>query len=221
MTVTFSCTCVLPGEWALVPCYTCSLKSKLILALVFVMHKSYAWAFCLFIIRSMAAFAGMCDGGSTEDGCLAASRDDTTLNALNTVSCLIFFFFLFTFAILLLLVCYSSCSLDWWYVINWTAHTEVLPVLRNKESVLGTRLTTDNWILIFTYYLIQYMLCTTSCVLPLKQNPANFSLSNAVLHIRKIDRTWAIMKHQRLCPGEVWYVYPHCRKTYVSISVQV
>lgn len=28
----------------------------------------------------------MCDGGSTEDGCLAASRDDTTLNALNTVS---------------------------------------------------------------------------------------------------------------------------------------
>ncbi|CDQ63242.1 unnamed protein product [Oncorhynchus mykiss] len=33
--------------------------------------------------RSMAAFAGMCDGGSTEDGCLAASRDDTTLNALN------------------------------------------------------------------------------------------------------------------------------------------
>lgn len=35
--------------------------------------------------RSMAAFAGMCDGGSTEDGCLAASRDDTTLNALNMV----------------------------------------------------------------------------------------------------------------------------------------
>ncbi|XP_056280240.1 arginine-glutamic acid dipeptide repeats protein isoform X2 [Pseudoliparis swirei] len=35
--------------------------------------------------RSMAAFAGMCDGGSTEDGCLAASRDDTTLNALNTL----------------------------------------------------------------------------------------------------------------------------------------
>ncbi|KAJ8780695.1 hypothetical protein J1605_000738, partial [Eschrichtius robustus] len=34
--------------------------------------------------RSMAAFAGMCDGGSTEDGCVAASRDDTTLNALNT-----------------------------------------------------------------------------------------------------------------------------------------
>lgn len=27
----------------------------------------------------MAAFAGMCDGGSTEDGCVAASRDDTTL----------------------------------------------------------------------------------------------------------------------------------------------
>lgn len=40
--------------------------------------------FC--VHRSMAAFAGMCDGGSTEDGCLAASRDDTTLNALNTVS---------------------------------------------------------------------------------------------------------------------------------------
>ncbi|CAG2102423.1 unnamed protein product [Medioppia subpectinata] len=32
--------------------------------------------------RSMAAFAGMCDGGSAEDGCLAASKDDTTINAL-------------------------------------------------------------------------------------------------------------------------------------------
>lgn len=36
--------------------------------------------------RSMAAFAGMCDGGSAEDGCLAASRDDTTINALKLVS---------------------------------------------------------------------------------------------------------------------------------------
>ena len=36
--------------------------------------------------RSMAAFAGMCDGGSPDDGCLAASRDDTTINALDTVS---------------------------------------------------------------------------------------------------------------------------------------
>lgn len=35
--------------------------------------------------RSMAAFAGMCDGGSAEDGCLAASRDDTTINALQLV----------------------------------------------------------------------------------------------------------------------------------------
>jgi len=35
--------------------------------------------------RSMAAFAGMCDGGSAEDGCLAASRDDTTINALQKV----------------------------------------------------------------------------------------------------------------------------------------
>lgn len=46
----------------------------------------------------MAAFAGMCDGGSTEDGCLAASRDDTTLNALNMVrfpaSADVLFFFL-------------------------------------------------------------------------------------------------------------------------------
>jgi len=32
--------------------------------------------------RSMAAFVGMCDGGSPEDGCYAASRDDTTINAL-------------------------------------------------------------------------------------------------------------------------------------------
>lgn len=36
--------------------------------------------------RSMAAFAGMCDGGSADDGCLAATRDDTTLNALDVVS---------------------------------------------------------------------------------------------------------------------------------------
>lgn len=35
--------------------------------------------------RSMAAFAGMCDGGSADDGCLAASRDDTTLNALDVL----------------------------------------------------------------------------------------------------------------------------------------
>lgn len=36
--------------------------------------------------RSMAAFAGMCDGGSPDDGCLAASRDDTTISALAVVS---------------------------------------------------------------------------------------------------------------------------------------
>jgi hypothetical protein len=36
--------------------------------------------------RSMAAFAGMCDGGSPDDGCVAASRDDTTINALDVVS---------------------------------------------------------------------------------------------------------------------------------------
>lgn len=36
--------------------------------------------------RSMAAFAGLCDGGSTTDGCNAASRDDTTINALEMVS---------------------------------------------------------------------------------------------------------------------------------------
>ncbi|RXG60498.1 Arginine-glutamic acid dipeptide repeats protein [Armadillidium vulgare] len=33
--------------------------------------------------RSMAAFAGLCDGGSTMDGCNAASRDDTTISALD------------------------------------------------------------------------------------------------------------------------------------------
>lgn len=27
----------------------------------------------------------MCDGGSTEDGCLAASRDDTTINAYDVL----------------------------------------------------------------------------------------------------------------------------------------
>lgn len=47
---------------------------------------SYIMVCVCCVHRSMAAFAGMCDGGSTEDGCLAASRDDTTLNALNTVS---------------------------------------------------------------------------------------------------------------------------------------
>lgn len=35
--------------------------------------------------RSMAAFAGMCDGGCPDDGCVAASRDDTTINALDVV----------------------------------------------------------------------------------------------------------------------------------------
>lgn len=35
--------------------------------------------------RSMAAFAGMCDGGCPEDGASAASRDDTTINALDVV----------------------------------------------------------------------------------------------------------------------------------------
>ncbi|XP_033226731.1 arginine-glutamic acid dipeptide repeats protein isoform X2 [Belonocnema kinseyi] len=33
--------------------------------------------------RSIAAFAGMCDGGSPDDGCVAASRDDTTISALD------------------------------------------------------------------------------------------------------------------------------------------
>lgn len=36
--------------------------------------------------RSMAAFAGMCDGGSAEDGCIAARRDETTINAMDVVS---------------------------------------------------------------------------------------------------------------------------------------
>ncbi|XP_041978953.1 arginine-glutamic acid dipeptide repeats protein [Aricia agestis] len=35
--------------------------------------------------RSMAAFADMCDGGSPDDGCIAASRDDTTINALDVL----------------------------------------------------------------------------------------------------------------------------------------
>ncbi|KAK3581384.1 hypothetical protein CHS0354_016232 [Potamilus streckersoni] len=33
--------------------------------------------------RSVAAFAGMCDGGSTEDGCQAASMDETTIKAMS------------------------------------------------------------------------------------------------------------------------------------------
>ncbi|EFX72085.1 hypothetical protein DAPPUDRAFT_59449, partial [Daphnia pulex] len=35
--------------------------------------------------RSVAAFVGMCDGGSPDDGCLAASRDDTTINAMDVL----------------------------------------------------------------------------------------------------------------------------------------
>lgn len=34
----------------------------------------------------MAAYAGMCDGGSADEGCIAASRDDTTINAFHIVS---------------------------------------------------------------------------------------------------------------------------------------
>ncbi|KAL4221663.1 hypothetical protein ACF0H5_019920 [Mactra antiquata] len=33
--------------------------------------------------RSVAAFAGMCDGGSMEEGCQAAQMDDTTMNAMH------------------------------------------------------------------------------------------------------------------------------------------
>jgi len=32
----------------------------------------------------------MCDGGSPEDGCIAASRDDTTINALDVVIKILF-----------------------------------------------------------------------------------------------------------------------------------
>uniref|UniRef100_UPI00358E0610 arginine-glutamic acid dipeptide repeats protein-like isoform X2 n=1 Tax=Myxine glutinosa TaxID=7769 RepID=UPI00358E0610 len=35
--------------------------------------------------RSVAAYAGLCDGGVMEDGFLAASRDETTINALDTL----------------------------------------------------------------------------------------------------------------------------------------
>lgn len=35
--------------------------------------------------RSMAAFARMCDGGSSEDGLTAANSDETTFNALDVV----------------------------------------------------------------------------------------------------------------------------------------
>lgn len=61
----------------------------------------------------MAAFAGMCDGGSTEDGCLAASRDDTTLNALNMVrSCAVADFFY------ILIVYYNSISALFFFVFK-------------------------------------------------------------------------------------------------------
>jgi len=43
-------------------------------------------ALLLFTVRSIAVYVGMCDGGSTEEGCAIASRDDTTVNALNVVS---------------------------------------------------------------------------------------------------------------------------------------
>lgn len=35
--------------------------------------------------RSMAAFVGWCDGGSTDDGCAAASMDEITINSLHLV----------------------------------------------------------------------------------------------------------------------------------------
>lgn len=41
----------------------------------------------------MAAFAGMCDGGSPDDGCVAASRDDTTINALDVVCNLYLYYY--------------------------------------------------------------------------------------------------------------------------------
>ena len=47
--------------------------------------------------RSVAAFVGMCDGGSPDDGCLAASRDDTTINAMDVVN----FFLIFKDVILI------------------------------------------------------------------------------------------------------------------------
>ena len=39
----------------------------------------------LYDTRSMAAFVGWCDGGSTDDGCAAASMDETTINSLQLV----------------------------------------------------------------------------------------------------------------------------------------
>ena len=38
----------------------------------------------------MAQYAGMCNGGSPEDGYSAVSQDATTSNALNVVSCFLF-----------------------------------------------------------------------------------------------------------------------------------
>ena len=48
----------------------------------------YVLITCCFVIviRSMAAFVGWCDGGSTDDGCAAASMDETTINSLQLVS---------------------------------------------------------------------------------------------------------------------------------------
>jgi hypothetical protein len=37
----------------------------------------------------MAAFVGWCDGGSTDDGCAAASMDEITINSLHLVRFLI------------------------------------------------------------------------------------------------------------------------------------
>lgn len=58
--------------------------------------------------RSMAAFAGMCDGGSAEDGCLAASRDDTTINALQLVCSLLVWLLFLTLTALTHLVGLSA-----------------------------------------------------------------------------------------------------------------
>ena len=52
--------------------------------------------FCLTIYYLI--YLGMCDGGSPEDGCMAASRDDTTINAFDVVSCQLILY-IFKFAI--------------------------------------------------------------------------------------------------------------------------
>ena len=62
----------------------------------------------VYFCRSMAAFVGMCDGGSTEDGCAAASMDETTINSLDMVSHTYIHTYIYIYVYIK--ICSASCA---------------------------------------------------------------------------------------------------------------